>query len=102
MGTFGLASADPLDLSLTSQPSCSSSPASSDARSAVLPGQCDEVGRQPFFVITASRYLVLRRAMLSDRLTNVDCSDGHYARMPVLIRGSLRPTGLLHVAVVLS
>jgi hypothetical protein len=42
-----------------------------------LPGQCDEIGRQPFFVITAPRYLALRRAMLPERRTGAALGDMH-------------------------
>jgi hypothetical protein len=34
-----------------------------------LPGKLDDVGRQPVLVVTALRYLALRRAMLAERRT---------------------------------
>jgi hypothetical protein len=32
-----------------------------------LPGELDDVGRQPLLVVTALRYLALRRAVLAER-----------------------------------
>jgi len=43
----------------------------------VLPGQCDEIGRQLLFVITAPRYPALRRAVLPERRTGAALGDMH-------------------------
>jgi hypothetical protein len=66
-----LASPDPLDPLVVDQPA---GPAQQRgdlaiAVAAILPGQLDDVGRQPLFIITAPRDLALRRAMLSERRT---------------------------------
>jgi hypothetical protein len=66
-----LASPDPLDPLVVDQPA---GPAQqlgdlAIAIAAVLPGQCDDVGGQSRFVVTAARQLALRRAMLAERRT---------------------------------
>jgi len=50
------------------------------AVAAVLPGELDDVGGQPFFVTLAPRPLALRRAMLSERPAD-----------PALRQSQLRP-----------
>jgi hypothetical protein len=40
-----------------------------------LPGQLDEVGGQPLFIVTAVRDLTLRRAMLAERRTGAPLGD---------------------------
>jgi hypothetical protein len=64
-----LASPDPLDPFVIDQPA---GPAQqlgdlAIAIPAVLPGQLDNLVRQPGFVVTAPRHLALRRAMLAER-----------------------------------
>jgi hypothetical protein len=64
-----LASPDPLDPFGVDEPA---GPAQqlgdlAVAVAAVLPGQFDDVGGQPLFIITALRDLALRRAMLAER-----------------------------------
>jgi hypothetical protein len=66
-----LASPDPLDPLVIDQPA---GPAQqlgdlAIAVAAILPGQFDEVGGQPGFIVTAPRDLALRRAMLTERRT---------------------------------
>ena len=66
-----LASPDPLDPLVVDQPA---GPAQqlgdlAIAVAAILPGQLDDVGRQPLFIVTALRDLALRRAMLPERRT---------------------------------
>ena len=73
-----LASPDPLDPLVVDQPA---GPAQqlgdlAIAIAAILPGQLDEIGRQPFFVVTALRDLALRRAMLAERRTGAALGDG--------------------------
>jgi hypothetical protein len=46
------------------------------AVAAILPGQLDEVGRQPLFIVTAVRDLALGRAMLAERRTGTALGDG--------------------------
>ena len=63
-----LAPPDPLDPLVVDQPA---GPAQqlgdlAIAVAAILPGQLDEVGRQPPFILTAVRDLALRRAVLSE------------------------------------
>ena len=76
LGLFGgdlqpLAPPDPLDPLVVDQPA---GPAQqlgdlAIAVAAILPGQLDDVGRQPLLVVTAPRDLALRRAMLPERRT---------------------------------
>ena len=47
------------------------------AVAAILPGQGDEVGGQPFFVGTAPRHLALRRAVLPERRASTALGDMH-------------------------
>jgi len=66
-----LAPPDPLDPLVVDQPA---GPAQqlgnlAVAVAAVLPGQLDDVGGQPGFILTALRDLALRRAMLAERRT---------------------------------
>jgi hypothetical protein len=46
------------------------------AVAAILPGQFDDVGGQPLFIVTALRDLALRRAMLTERRTGAALGDG--------------------------
>ena len=46
------------------------------AIAAILPGQLDDVGGQPLFLVTALRGLTLRRAMLTERRTGAALGDG--------------------------
>jgi hypothetical protein len=41
-----------------------------------VPGQLDDVGGQPLFIITALRDLTLCRAMLAERRTGAALGDG--------------------------
>ena len=73
-----LASPDPLDPLVVDEPT---GPAQqlgdlAIAVAAILPGQFDEIGRQPLFIITALRDLALRRAMLAERRTGAALGDG--------------------------
>jgi hypothetical protein len=40
-----------------------------------LPSELDDVGRQPLLVVTALRYLALRRAVLAERRTGATLGD---------------------------
>ena len=76
-----LASPDPLDPLVVDEPA---GPAQqlgdlAIAVAAILPGQFDDVGRQPLFIITALRDLALRRAMLAERRTGAALGDGQLA-----------------------
>ena len=73
-----LAPPDPLDPLVVDEPA---GPAQqlgdlAIAVAAILPGQLDDVGRQPLFVFTALRDLTLRRAMLAERRTGAALGDG--------------------------
>jgi hypothetical protein len=73
-----LASPDPLDPLVVDEPA---GPAQqlgdlAIAVAAILAGQLDGVGRQPLFIVTALRYLTLRRAMLAERRTGAALGDG--------------------------
>ena len=46
------------------------------AVAAILPGQLDEIGCQPLFIITALRDLTLCRTMLAERGTGAALGDG--------------------------
>jgi hypothetical protein len=78
-GTFKpLAAPDPFDPLVVDEPS---SPAQqlgdlAIAIAAILAGQLDNVGGQPLFIVTASRDLTLRRAMLAERRTGATLGDG--------------------------
>jgi len=61
-------------LSLTSQPACGDL---AIAVAAILPGKRDGIGGEPLFVITAPRYLALRRAVLPERRTSAALGDMH-------------------------
>jgi hypothetical protein len=66
-----LASPDPLNPLVVDQPA---NPAQqlgdlTIAVAAILPGQLDDVGRQPRVIVAAPRDLTLRRAMLAERRT---------------------------------
>jgi hypothetical protein len=50
------------------------------AVSAVLASKINDVGRQPFFVITATRHFALRRTMLPEHTANP--ALGHIQRLP--------------------
>jgi hypothetical protein len=41
-----------------------------------VPGQLNNVGGQPLFIVTAVRGLALRRAMLAERRTGAALGDG--------------------------
>ena len=41
-----------------------------------MPGELNQIGRQPFLVLTAPRKLALRRAMLAERRTGTALGDG--------------------------
>ena len=76
-----LAPPDPLDPLIVDQPA---GPAQqlgdlAIAIAAILPGQLDDIVRQPFFIITAPRDLALRRAMLAERRTAAALGDGQRA-----------------------
>jgi hypothetical protein len=76
-----LASPDPLDPLVVDEPA---GPAQQRgdlavAVAAILPGQFDDVGGQPLFIITALRDLALRRAMLAERRTGAALGDGQLA-----------------------
>ena len=88
-GAFGLpggdfqplASPDPLDPLVVDQPT---GPAQqlgnlAIAVAAIPPGQFDDIGHQPLFVITAPRDLALRRAMLPKRRTGTALGDRQHA-----------------------
>src|SRR5436305_42104 len=49
------------------------------AVAAILPGQLDDVGRQPRFIVTAPRDLALRRAMLTERGAGPALGDQQHA-----------------------
>ncbi len=73
-----LASPDPLDPLLVDEPA---GPAQqlgdlAIAVTAILPGQLDDIGSQPLFIVTALRDLALRRAMLAERRTGAALGDG--------------------------
>ncbi len=73
-----LASPDPLDPLVVDEPT---GPAQqlgdlAIAIAAIEPGQLDDVGGQPLFIIPALRGLALRRAMLAERLTGAALGDG--------------------------
>src|SRR5690348_1599273 len=76
-----LASPDPLDPLVVDQPA---GPAQqlgdlAIAIAAILPGQLDDVGRQPFFVGMAPRDLALRRAMLTESDAGTPLGDRQHA-----------------------
>ena len=72
-----LASPDPLDPLVVDQPAGSAQQLGdlAVAIAAILPGQLDDVGRQPLFVVTALRDLALRRAMLAERRAGAALGD---------------------------
>ena len=74
-----LASPDPLDPLVVDNPArLLQQPGDlAIAVSAILPGQRDGVGGEPLFVITAPRYLALRRAVLPERRTCAALGDMH-------------------------
>jgi hypothetical protein len=77
LGLFGrnlqpLSPPDPLDALVVDDPSCRRPQQLRDlavAVAAVLPGQFDDIGREPLLVVTPAGSLTLRRAMLSERRT---------------------------------
>jgi len=76
-----LASPDPFDPLVVDQPA---GPAQqlgdlAIAIAAILPGQLDDVGRQPFFVGMAPRDLALRRAMLTESGAGTPLGDRQHA-----------------------
>jgi len=76
-----LASPDPLDPLVVDQPAGPTQQRGdlAIAVAAVLPGQLDDVGGQPLFVVTAPRDLALRRTMLPERRTGTALGDRQYA-----------------------
>src|SRR5204863_2169020 len=66
-----LASPDPFDPLVVDQPAGPPQQLGdlAIAVAAILPGQLDDVGGQPLFILTAPRHLTLRRAMLPERRT---------------------------------
>ena len=68
---------DPLDPRVADQPAGITQQRSdlAVAIAAVLPGQFDYVGRQPFRILSAPRDLTLRRAMLPERRTSAALGD---------------------------
>jgi hypothetical protein len=76
-----LASPDPLDPLVVDQPASATQQFGdlAIAVAAILPGQLDDIGRQPFLVITAPRDLALRRAMLAERRTGTALGDRQHA-----------------------
>jgi len=85
-----LASPDPLNSLVVDQPT---GPAQqlgdlAIAVAAVLPGQFDDVGGEPCFIVSALRYLALRRAMLAGRRTGASLgqhssNSGRFRLKPV-------------------
>ena len=73
-----LASPDPLDPFVVDEPAgLLEQPGDlAIAVAAVLSGQRDGIGGEPFFVITAPRYLALGRAVLPERRTGAALGDG--------------------------
>jgi hypothetical protein len=73
-----LASPDPLDALVIDDPA-SRRPQQlrnlAIAVAAVLPGQFDDIGRQPFLVVAAFGCLALRRAMLTERRARTTLGD---------------------------
>jgi hypothetical protein len=76
-----LASPDPLDPLVVDQPARPTQKLGdlAIAVTAILPGQRDDVGRQPLFILTAPRDLALRRAMLAERRTGTALGDRQHA-----------------------
>jgi hypothetical protein len=76
-----LPSPDPLDPLAVDRPACMAQQRRDPAVAvaAVAPGQFDDVGGQPLFIITALRDLALRRAMLAERRTGAALGDGQRA-----------------------
>src|SRR5262249_40553117 len=64
-----LVSPDPLDPLVVDQPTGPAQQFGDLAIAAVLPGQLDDVGSQPRFILTALRVLALPRVMLAERRT---------------------------------
>ena len=73
-----LASPDPLDPLVIDQPASPTQQFGdlAIAVAAILPGQLNEVGDQPLFIVTALWDLALRRAMLTERRTSAALGDG--------------------------
>ena len=73
-----LASPDPLDPLVVDEPAGLAQQRGdlAIAVAAILPGQRDDVGGQPLFIITAPRHLALRRAVLAERRTGAALGDG--------------------------
>ena len=76
-----LAPPDPLDPLVVDQPAAPAQQLGdlAIAVAAILPGQLDDVGCQPLFVLTALRDLALLRAMLAERCTGAALGDGQLA-----------------------
>ena len=70
LGTFSpLASPDPLDTLVVDEPACSTQQLGdlAVAVASVLPSKLDDVGAEPLLVVSTTRDLALRRAMLAER-----------------------------------
>ncbi len=76
-----LASPDPFDPLVIDEPTGAAQQLGdlAIAVAAILPGQLDDVGRQPLFIVTAPRDLALRRAMLAERRTGAALGDRQLA-----------------------
>jgi hypothetical protein len=76
-----LASPDPLDPLVIDQPAGPTQKLGdlAIAVAAVLPGQFDDVGRQPRLVVTAPRDLALRRAVLPESRTGTALGNRQHA-----------------------
>ena len=64
-----LASPDPLDPLVVDEPACSPQQLGdlAVAVAPVLPSKLDDVGAEPLLVVSTTRHLALRRAMLAER-----------------------------------
>ena len=61
------------------------------AVAAILPSQFDDVGGQPFYIVTALRDLALRRAVLAERRTGAALGDAQLSsNMLACRRGDAR------------
>ena len=87
LGLFGrnlqpLSSPDPLDPLVVDDPPRRRPQQLRDlaiAVAAVLPGQLDDIGREPFLVVTTLARLALRRAMLPERRAGTTLGDLEFA-----------------------
>src|SRR4051812_32192168 len=76
-----LASPDPLDSLVIDQPACPAQQLGdlAVAVATVLPGQLDDVGGQPGFIVSAPRDLALPRAMLAEGGAGPPLGDRQHA-----------------------